>query len=96
MVGSYPYLYKGTLTIMLQWLSLFPPFTLPSMHLSMLSRHFRPHISTCIPVPFSDLKKSTAVDESLSKTSTRCSVPENTNQLQDGCFSFLFDLMLVR
>ena len=31
----------------------------------------------------SDLKKSTAVDESLSKTSTRCSVPENTNQLQD-------------
>ena len=31
----------------------------------------------------SDLKKSTAVDESLSKTSTRCSVPGNTNQLQD-------------
>ena len=30
----------------------------------------------------SDLKKPTAVDESLSKTSTRCSVPENTNQLQ--------------
>ena len=27
----------------------------------------------------SDLKKSTAVDESLSKTSTGCSVPENTN-----------------
>ena len=31
----------------------------------------------------SDLKKSTEVDESWSKTSTRCSVPENTNQLQD-------------
>ena len=31
----------------------------------------------------SDLKKSTVVDDSLSKTSTRCSVPENTNQLQD-------------
>ena len=29
----------------------------------------------------SNLKKSTEVDESLSKTSTRCSVPENTNQL---------------
>ena len=32
----------------------------------------------------SDLKKSTVVDESSSKTSTRCSVPENTNQLQDA------------
>ena len=31
----------------------------------------------------SDLKKTTEVVESLSKTSTRCSVPENTNQLQD-------------
>ena len=28
------------------------PFTLPSMHLSMLSRHFRPHISACISVSF--------------------------------------------
>ena len=32
--------------------SLFSPFTLPSMHLSMLSRHFRLHISACILVPF--------------------------------------------
>ena len=32
----------------------------------------------------SDLTNSTAVDESLSKTSTKCSVPENTNQCQDG------------
>ena len=31
----------------------------------------------------SNTKKSTAVDESLSETSTRCSAPENTNQLQD-------------
>ena len=31
----------------------------------------------------SELKKSTAVDESLSKTSTRCSVLGYTNQLQD-------------
>ena len=31
----------------------------------------------------SDLKKSTEVDESLSKTLTRCFVPQNTNQLQD-------------
>ena len=30
----------------------------------------------------SDLKKSTVVDESSSRTSTRCSVPENTNQFQ--------------
>ena len=28
------------------------PFTLPSMHLSMLSKHFRPHISACISVSF--------------------------------------------
>ena len=27
-------------------------FTLPSMHLSMVSKHFRVHISTCFPVPF--------------------------------------------
>ena len=31
----------------------------------------------------SDLKKTTKVVESLSKTSTRCFVPENINQLQD-------------
>ena len=32
--------------------SCFPFFTLPNMHLSMLSRHFRLHISACILVPF--------------------------------------------
>ena len=32
--------------------SLLTPFTLPSMHLSMPSKHFRPHISTCISVSF--------------------------------------------
>ena len=31
---------------------IFSPFTLPSMHLYMVSRHFRFHISTCILVPF--------------------------------------------
>ena len=36
----------------------------------------------------SDLKKSTVVDESLSKTSTRCSVPENTNRLQKEFMHF--------
>ena len=39
----------------------------------------------------SDLMKSTAVDESLSKTSTRCSVPENPSQLQEYIVVFLFD-----
>ena len=34
-------------------------------------------------VDFFRSEKSTEVDESLSKTSTRCFVPENTNQLQD-------------
>ena len=32
--------------------SLLTPFTLPSMHLSMFSKHFRPHISACISVSF--------------------------------------------
>ena len=32
--------------------SLLTPFTLPSMPLSMLSKHFRPHISACISVSF--------------------------------------------
>ena len=41
----------------------------------------------------SDMKKSTAVDESLSKTSTRCSVPENTNQLQ---ISTYFNTTIVK
>ena len=55
------------------------------MHLSMLSRHFRLHIKCMYSSSLSDLKKSTAVDESLCKTSTRCSVLENTNQLQEVC-----------
>ena len=36
------------------------------MHLSMPSKHFRPHISACIFSILSDLKKTTAVVESLS------------------------------
>ena len=54
------------------------------MHLSMLSKHFRPHISACISVSFQTLKKTTAVVESLSTTSTRCSVTEITSLLQDS------------
>ena len=38
--------------VLLNTKGLFSPFTLPGMHLSMLSRHFRLHISACIPVPF--------------------------------------------
>ena len=44
----------------------------------------------------SDLKKSTAVDESLPKTLTRCSVPQNTNQLQDRVTCFISALVLDR
>ena len=32
--------------------SLLTPYTLPSMHLSMPSKHFRPHISAYILVSF--------------------------------------------
>ena len=64
--------------------SLLTPFTLPSIHLSMLSKHFRPHISACISVSFQTLKKTTAVVECLSTTSTRCSVTEITSLLQES------------
>ena len=54
------------------------------MHLSMLSRHFRPHISALHFSFLSDLKNTTAVVESLSTTLTRCSVTEITSLLQDS------------
>ena len=54
------------------------------MNLSMLSKHFRPHISTCISVSFQTWRRLQQVVESLSTTSTRCSVTENTNLLQDS------------
>ena len=55
------------------------------------SQHASEHAQKAVKGPYkcmhshslSDLMKSTEVDEGLSKTSTRCSVPENTNQLQD-------------
>ena len=51
--------------------------------LSMLSKHIRSHISAMHCSILSDLKKATAVVESLSTTSTRCSVTEITSLLQN-------------
>ena len=54
------------------------------MHLSMLSKHFRPHISACISVSFSDLMKTTAVVESLSTIQPDVLFQKITSLLQDS------------
>ena len=62
--------------------SLLTPFILPNMHLSMLSKHFRPHISACISVSFRP-EEDYSSSWKLVYNSTRCSVPEITSLLQD-------------
>ena len=62
--------------------SLLTPFTLPSMHLSMLSKHFRPHIVLAFQYHFRH-EEDYSSSWKLVYNSTRCSVPEITSLLQD-------------